>query len=255
MKGRSAERMARIRTVKPEFFLHEELYDLEQESGLPVRLAYAGLWTQADREGRFQWRPRTLKAQILPHDELDFSGVLEALAARGFVVKYTVDGETFGWIPTFKSHQVINNRESESDLPPPDLSALPDDTSTRAPRVPHACPTRGRDAQGEGKGREGKGKEQGREGENAAVAAPPLPERLDVPEFKEAWGKWVKHRSEIKKPLKPTMVSEQIDQFAQWGVERSVTAIKYTIGKGWQGIREPDAQQPAGFARQAAPDI
>ena len=48
--------MARIRTIKPEFFRHEALYEAEHETGLPLRVAYAGLWTAADREGRFQWK-------------------------------------------------------------------------------------------------------------------------------------------------------------------------------------------------------
>ncbi|GAA4169527.1 hypothetical protein [Shinella granuli] len=80
--------MARIRTIKPEFFKHEGIFDAEQETGLPLRLAFAGLWTQCDREGRFAWRPRQLKVDILPYDELDFLRVLDALATRGFIVKY-----------------------------------------------------------------------------------------------------------------------------------------------------------------------
>jgi uncharacterized phage protein (TIGR02220 family) len=150
----------RIRTVKPSFFLHGDLYDLEIECKAPVRLAYAGLWCAADREGRFAWKPRELKAQILPHDNVDFSRVLDALATRGFLVRYTSQGKDFGWIPTFKDHQVINNKEAESVLPDPCDAT----TSTRAPRVPHACPTPLILDQGEGKGREGnkegKGKEQ-----------------------------------------------------------------------------------------------
>lgn len=35
--------MARIRTIKPEFFLHDELFELEKETGLPVRLTFIGL--------------------------------------------------------------------------------------------------------------------------------------------------------------------------------------------------------------------
>src|SRR6056297_2649663 len=106
--------MPRIRTIKPEFFSHEELYDLEVETGLPIRLAFAGLWTVCDREGRFKWRPRTIKSQTLPHDDLDFSRVLDALATRGFVVKYEHENQPFGWVPGFNKHQVINNREAAS---------------------------------------------------------------------------------------------------------------------------------------------
>lgn len=147
----------RIRTVKPEFFLHGDLYDAEVQSGLPLRLAFIGLWCAADREGRFKWEPRRLKAQILPYDEaVDFSRVLHALATRGFIRHYASSGAEFGDIPSFLRHQVINNRESASILPKHD-----DDNElvTRAPRVPNACPTPLNLDQGEGNGREGKGKD------------------------------------------------------------------------------------------------
>ena len=134
--------MGRIRTIKPEFFLHEELYDLEQETGFPIRVAFQGLWCQADREGRFRWRPRALKAQILPYDEVDFSRVLDALATRGFLVKYACSGEIFAHIPGFKKHQVINNKESASKLPAPDASESEAMTCTREARDDHALTTR-----------------------------------------------------------------------------------------------------------------
>jgi hypothetical protein len=84
--------MARIRTIKPEFFRHYDLWQAEQEAGLPLRLAFIGLWCVADREGRFHWRPQQLKVEILPYCDIDFSRVLDAWVTRGFVVKYTVDG-------------------------------------------------------------------------------------------------------------------------------------------------------------------
>jgi len=147
--------MARIRTIKPEFFTHWELFDLENESGLPIRVAFAGLWTQADREGRFQWIPQQLKLGCLPYDDIDFSRVLHALTTRGFIKKYTVKGRDFGFIPGFLDHQVINNREKPSSLPDPSN----DEGLTRGARVDDASPTREVHAQAEGKGREGKGKE------------------------------------------------------------------------------------------------
>lgn len=114
--------MARIRTIKPEFFRHVELFEAEKASGLPLRIAFAGLWTVADREGRFRWRPRVLVLDILPFDEVDFGAVLDALAEHGFIVRYQVGGETFGCIPTFGEHQYVNQREPASTIPAPDGS-------------------------------------------------------------------------------------------------------------------------------------
>ena len=147
----------RIRTIKPEFFNHDRLFDAEHETKLPLRLAYIGLWCAADREGRFRWEPRRLRAQIFPYENIDFSRVLDALTTRGFIVKYCkagVDDVCFGSIPSWHNHQVINNRERASQLPEPPIDQQPIDAcSTRDPRVTHA-------GEGEGKGKEGKeGKE------------------------------------------------------------------------------------------------
>ena len=144
--------MPRIRTIKPEFFKHEDLFDAERASGLPLRLAFISLWTVADRDGRFKWRPRALKVECLPYDECDFALVLDALCTRGFIVKYACGMEVFGCIPSFGKHQVINNRESKSELPDPNKC----NGLTREPRVDDAISTPLVQEQGEGKGREGK---------------------------------------------------------------------------------------------------
>jgi hypothetical protein len=86
---------------------------------------------------------------------------------------------------------------------------------------------------------EGEESKEGKKGRKAAAAVP-LPEVLQTPEFEAAWADWKAHRTEIKKALKPTQEAEQLRQFAQWGVPRGVAAIRHTILKGWQGVREPD---------------
>lgn len=158
--------MARIRTVKPELAKHELLYELEQETNLPIRFAWAMLPTQCDREGRFKWRPRSLKLEILPYDLIDFESVLDALLTRGFIVKYRVGDAWYGYLPTFLSHQVINHRESASQLPSFQQSEESIDhrkhaSRSRGQRVAHSPTTEHGQASGEGKGKEleGKGKE------------------------------------------------------------------------------------------------
>ncbi len=70
-----------------------------------------------------------------------------------------------------------------------------------------------------------------------------IPTALDSPRFREAWFLWVKHRREIKHPLRETMSAKQLDEMATMGVDRAVAAINFTIAKGWQGLREPDNEQ------------
>ena len=118
----------RIRSIKPEVHLDEQLWDLEVETGFPIFRAFTALWGCADREGRFEWRPRSLKQLCLPYWDGDFAGVLDALMAAGFIVRYVVDGRHYGLVRTFKSHQVINQREAQSTIPgPPDDASHADD--------------------------------------------------------------------------------------------------------------------------------
>jgi hypothetical protein len=110
----------RIRTVKPELFTHEQLFDLEMQYQIPSRIAFIGLLTCCDREGRFCWEPKRLKQYILPYDAVDMAVVLEILRKHGFIKKYACQGKFYGYIPSWKRHQLINNREKESELPIPE---------------------------------------------------------------------------------------------------------------------------------------
>src|ERR1700723_3295337 len=148
--------MGRIRTVKPEQFQHGHLFDAEVESGFPLRLAFIGLFTCCDREGRFKWRPRELKLSVLPHDSYGFSRVLDALAMRGFIRRYESESEVYGCIPSWSRHQVINNRESESRIPePPKIH----DVSEMSTCESHVDDTSGTRAKGKVKEGKGTGKE------------------------------------------------------------------------------------------------
>lgn len=138
--------MSRIRTVKPELFKHEDLFDAEYTSKLPLRLAFIGLFTVADKEGRFKWRPRTLKLDVLPHDLLDFSEVLDALEQAGFIRRYEVGGEIYGWIPTFGKHQRFSGKEASAKSllpPPPDCPASDQELEQSASMRPNETRSEG----------------------------------------------------------------------------------------------------------------
>jgi len=96
----------KIRCVKPEFYRHLGLFQLEQRTRLPIRISFEGLWTVADREGRFRWRAHEIKLDVLPYDEVDFAVILEELARARFIVHYVVDGQEYGYIPTWGKHRV-----------------------------------------------------------------------------------------------------------------------------------------------------
>lgn len=105
--------MARIRTIKPEFFRHEGLQDLEiQYPGKYPMLVYPGLWTLCDANGIFQWKPRQIKLDVLPFLNFDMEETLGILVQGGFIVRYSVDGKEYGMITTFREHQRLSGKEA-----------------------------------------------------------------------------------------------------------------------------------------------
>ena len=105
----------RIRSIKPEFFQDEDLQDLEAANpGAYCMLVFAGLWGNCDKQGVFEWRPRTLNLHILPFLKFDMAGTLELLRDAGLLVSFSADGKQFGYIPTFRKHQRINGKEALS---------------------------------------------------------------------------------------------------------------------------------------------
>jgi hypothetical protein len=106
----------RIRTVKPQLFSHEGLFEIEMKYQLPLRLAYISLFSCCDREGRFRWQPGRLKLYMLPYDKADIAQVLDIFHQHGYIQKYEHQGELIGCIPTWSRHQKIR-KEAKSILP------------------------------------------------------------------------------------------------------------------------------------------
>jgi hypothetical protein len=104
--------MARIRTIKPEFFTSDDICALSPLA----RLLYVGLWCEADRDGRLVWTPGVLKRRYLPDDSCDIEALCAELVTRGLVRLY---GDGLACIPSFARHQHVNVREAQSKLPAP----------------------------------------------------------------------------------------------------------------------------------------
>lgn len=176
--------MARIRSIKPEFWQDELV------GTLPVhaRLLFIGLWTIADDDGRFRANPRFVQAQVFPYDAAaDVPAALAELERVGRIQLYEADGQAFGWVRKFKEHQRIDKPKPSSHPPPP-----PQDSSKTNPGLvqDESQMSPGR------KGEEGSGRDQGVEGSTPppidpvsapgglsvpAVVAGAQPDRRDVP--------------------------------------------------------------------------
>lgn len=166
---------ARIRSIKPEILIDDQLWDAEQKSALPLYRAFTGLWMYADKEGRFEWNARKLGAVVLPYWRGDFDDVLTVLATHEYIVRYEVEGRAYGYVRTFKRHQVVNHREADSALPAP-VSTHPPGTPGNDGGGAAARPSNGQGVPSTGPGfssGERKGREGEREGNGAAAARLP----------------------------------------------------------------------------------
>lgn len=233
--------MARIRTIKPEFFTSEDIVSLSPLA----RLLYIAIWCESDKEGRLVWKPVTFKLRYFPGDSCDMQAMCQEIIGAGLVVLY---GEGYAVIPSFKAHQHINPRESESNLPEPTVPTKKARVVTRQ--------SRDIDAQ---VGREGKGKEGNDEDAT----------RVEVPEgfvgFWEAWpasdrkqakGKclevWKKARAERDAAMVLAHV-ERMKASQEWrknGGEFIPAPLVYLHQRRWEGAGE-SVEQPSIFARQS----
>jgi hypothetical protein len=154
--------MARIRTIKPEFWTNERI----MECSMNARLMFIGMWNFADDLGRLPLSAKTIKAQIFPSDEISSQtilGMITELSANGLVLKYEVEGREYlqivGW-----QHQRIDKPQA-GKCPGPVHGYSKNDPGTVAT---------------EGKVEEGKGEESNSEAIASGAEAPldpSIPER------------------------------------------------------------------------------
>lgn len=227
--------MARIRSIKPDFFRHEALQDAEiANPGKYPMMVFAGLWGHCDSKGRFEWRPRQLKLDILPFLPFDMAETLEILAKSGMVNRYEVDGKSYGEIPTFEKHQRLSGKEvTEGEKhPEPNGEATGKQSGSN------------RDEQ---ESQEGKGREGNRNGVNPAPDKParfdpvamPLPACLHPTD----WSAWISYRRARKlTTAEPTML-KQLQFLTECNARGQPPAaiINASITNGWQGLFEQKA--------------
>lgn len=102
--------MARIRTIKPEFWTDEDL-SLVSESACLLAI---GLMNYADDEGYFNANPLLIKAAVFPIREPSSSipVLIRELSNCGYIEHFlSDDGKHFGRIVNFTKHQVINKKK------------------------------------------------------------------------------------------------------------------------------------------------
>ncbi len=143
--------MARIRTIKPEFWTSEQVMDCSTNA----RLLFIGLWNFCDDAGRMAASAKRMKASVFPSDDFtsdDVRRMIDELSANGLIGLYVVDGIEYLYV-TGWHHQKID-RPQKSKIPDP-----PDPNSPNGRRT-------------FGVGREGNGRERKGRDNNPAPAEP-----------------------------------------------------------------------------------
>lgn len=109
--------MARQRMVKPDFFASESLGACRPEA----RLAFIGLWVQADDKGHLKCQFGKLRRQVFPYDaitDMSFAYLLAELERVGCIAGYEVAGERYLSVRNFGTYQNVNH-PSKTNLPEP----------------------------------------------------------------------------------------------------------------------------------------
>lgn len=124
--------MARIRTLKPEFWADEKLAPLP-----PIdRLVFLGLISQADDAGRLVDNPRLLNGALFPETDDDCRQSLDTLARIGRILRYeSASGQRLIQIANWKRHQRVDN-PAKYTLPAPQSEVLTQPSVTESSREP-----------------------------------------------------------------------------------------------------------------------
>lgn len=211
--------MARIRSVKPEFWDSPST----AKAGLRARLLYIAMWNWADDWGIGDANPRRLLSFAFPSDgdaevePRNFRHLAEEVVRCYGVKFYEVEGREYYEIPAWEEHQRTEKRAQRKN--PPSLQA---ETTLYEGTSENPSPNLGTPAEGSRKGEVGTG-EQGRTTSRVprseTDAAPP---GFDL--FWDTYGKKVgkpkaviAYRAALKKPgVTPELLVEAAAEYVSW---------------------------------------
>jgi hypothetical protein len=204
--------------VKAEFWDDEKLAKIS----LQARLTYIGLWTFCDDYGSTKGSLIWLKNHIFPFDDKisikDFEKWVLELLELNRIIPYSVNGDSYYWIPKFRDHQVIN-RPSKNKFPSPPDNILDTHPTLTEHSLSDTTPIMDEKKR---KRKETKEKEK-------------VPEWVD----EKQWCEFLEYRKEIKSPVTShgeKLLLADLKKLVDAG-EDQVSVINQTIKSGkWKGF-------------------
>lgn len=107
--------MARIRSIKPEFFTSEQVV----ECSTSARLLFVGMWCFCDDQGVHPASWKRLKMEIFPGDAFDentMTGMISELLEQGLIREFSSEGRSY-WYVTGWEHQKIDRPTAKYPAP------------------------------------------------------------------------------------------------------------------------------------------
>lgn len=201
--------MARIRTIKPDYWTDERV----GECSVSARLLFIACWNFADDHGGLDRSSKQLKAQAFPYDAIDCEPLVQELLDVGLLVEYSANGKTYLHIKGFRKHQKVE-KPAKPRIP------VYDDSFNSRGVLTESSPT----SSGLFSGREGKGKE------SIMAAERPSP---GFGKFWEAYPKKVKRKDALK-----VWQSKQLDRMT----DQLIGDVKRRLSEDrrWVGGFVPD---------------
>lgn len=230
--------MARIRTIKPEFWHDEKLGALKRDE----RLLFIGLWNLADDEGAVIANPVFIKSSLFPYDDdlrmNTLTSWLSNLQQARTIIPFTFNGESYYKIRTFSDHQVIN-RPSKTKWPAGFIQGIVTEGSPNT----HGVLTEPSHQEGN---RKGKGNGIGKEGEAGEAPDARFEKKLILEnpfseQFLQTWILWKDYKKKEHRFLFKSIESEQaaLNELVNLSEGNEKTAqliIHQSLAHGWKGL-------------------
>ena len=220
--------MARIRTVKPDFWRDDALSEISAEAALLA----IGLLNHSDDEGYFKANPKLIEADVFPLRKLSRSipVLLRELSDIGYLSLFLgTDNREYGSISNFSKHQSIN-KPTASKIK--ELYTIPKDSRSDTVALPL------------GKERKGKEKEV-----NGSARFDAVQHLVRVGADKSLVNEWFCVRKSKKAHNSETAMNRFLSEVGKSGkeinevlrlcVEKSWSGFSSTWGTGEQQISQP----------------